>query len=106
MTSHIRTQHRILNALFAAAVLLGAVDVAALPSRAEKLTTTAANGFEQYVHAKEARSEQELAGGRVFLWIDTLPEPERSKAYVSLRQGQIIVRRDLLCEAAHCAAIP
>jgi hypothetical protein len=106
MPSHTRKQHRILNALVAAAALLGAVDVAALPSRAEKLTTTTANSFEQYVHAKEARSEQELAGGRVFLWIDTLPEPERSKAYASLRQGQIIVRRNLLCETAHCTTIP
>jgi hypothetical protein len=99
-------QHRILNALFAAAVLLAVVDGAALPSRAEKLTTTTANSFEQYVHAKEARSEQELAGGKVFLWIDTLPEPERSKAYASLRQGQVIVRRDLQCETAHCTTIP
>lgn len=107
MPSRTRTQRRILNALFAAASLLGVVDAAAaLPSRAEKLTTATANGFEQYVRAKEARSEQELAGGRVFLWIDTLPEPERSKAYASLRQGQIIVRRDLQCEKTHCTTIP
>jgi hypothetical protein len=106
MSTRTRTQHQVLNAIFAVVALPGIIDPSALPSRPEKLTPTTADAFERYIHGKEARSEQELAAGRVFLWMDGLPEPARSKSYASLRQGQIIIRRNSLCESAHCAAIP
>jgi len=106
MSPPTRTRHQVLNALFGVVALPGIVGLSALPPRPEKLTRATAEAFERHIQAKEARSEQELAGGKVFLWIDGLPEPARSSSYASLRQGQILIRRDPGCESAHCRTIP
>src|SRR4029077_6340625 len=99
MSSPTRTRQQVFSAIFGVVALPGIVGLSALPPRPEKLTGATAEAFERHIQAKEARSEQELAGGKVFLWIDGLPEPARSRSYGSLRQGQILIRRDPVCES-------
>ena len=106
MLAHKESGRRTLDLLVAAAALLTLAGFVPLPSRAEQLGTKTASAFNQYVRAKEARSSQELAGGKIFLWIDALPPEARSQAYARLQQGQIITRRSEECASEHCTAVP
>jgi hypothetical protein len=45
--------------------------------------------FDRYVRLTEQRNEQELKSGKNLLWIDSLGEAERAKAYADLKQGQV-----------------
>lgn len=45
--------------------------------------------FDRYVVLTDQRNTQELQSGKHQLWIDSLPEPERAKAYADLKQGQV-----------------
>src|ERR1700693_2116682 len=90
----IRMPRRRLKLVSFATALLGCLGIAPRPSRAEQLKRTAVEAFERYVRSGEARGEQELAGGRIFLWIDALPQPSRSQIYAALKQGDIITRRN------------
>jgi len=53
--------------------------------------------FSAYVRATDARNSSELLSGKNLLWIDTLPEAARNRAYKSLAAGetQIEQRRTL-----------
>jgi hypothetical protein len=44
--------------------------------------------FSSYVRATEARNSSELQSGKEFLWIDSLPEAARNRAYKSLSGGE------------------
>jgi hypothetical protein len=74
------------------AAVLGSV---CLPQsmRAEQLKKETDEAFERYVRTREARMDQELAGGEVFLWIDALPQPSRDQAFADLKKGQIMIHR-------------
>jgi hypothetical protein len=48
--------------------------------------------FHEYVGKVEARNAEGLGKG-TFLWIDELPEPERTRAYEKLKQGGVELRR-------------
>ena len=50
------------------------------------------DGYHDYVSKVEARNQEGLSGG-AFLWIDELPEPERTRAYEKLKQGGVEMRR-------------
>src|SRR6201999_992440 len=52
-----------------------------------KAATNAA--VDRYVKLTEERNAQELRTGQHLLWIDSLGEAERTKAYAELRQGQV-----------------
>jgi hypothetical protein len=106
MLTHKRTARRTLHLFSAAAAFLTVAGFAPLPSRAEQLGKNTAAAFDQYVRSKEARSNQELAGGKIFLWVDALPPEARSRAYSRLQQGQIITRRSEECASEHCTAVP
>ncbi len=56
-----------------------------------KTATTAA--FDQYVRLTEARNEIELKRGDQLLWIDGLPETERSAAYAELKRGEVKMQK-------------
>jgi len=49
-------------------------------------------GYQDYVSRVEARNREGLSQG-TFLWIDELPEPERTRAYEKLKQGGVEMRR-------------
>ena len=49
-------------------------------------------GYHDYVSKVEARNREELSRG-AFLWIDGLPEAERTQAYEKLKQGGVELRR-------------
>lgn len=49
-------------------------------------------GYHDYVSTVEVRNQKGLSSG-AFLWIDELPEPERSSAYAKLKQGGVVLRR-------------
>ena len=49
--------------------------------------------FQKYVDLTEARNEAELQNGTQFLWVDSLPEPERTVAYAEINGGEIKMRR-------------
>jgi hypothetical protein len=96
---------RRLKLLSFATALVGCLGIAPRPSRAEQLKRTTVEAFERYVRSGEARGDQELAGGKIFLWIDALPQPSRNQTYAALKQGDIITRRYQACEAPDCSAI-
>jgi hypothetical protein len=50
------------------------------------------HGYRDYVAKAEARNQVGLSQG-AFLWIDELPEPERTRAYQKLKQGGVEMRR-------------
>ena len=45
--------------------------------------------YDKYVGLTERRSEQELKSGKNLLWIDSLGDADRAKAYADLKQGQV-----------------
>ena len=50
------------------------------------------HGYHDYVSKVEARNQEGLSRG-TFLWIDDLPEPERTRAYEKLKQGGVMMKR-------------
>ena len=48
--------------------------------------------FNQYVATAEARMARRLSDPDVFLYISTLPSPERQRAYASLKGGEVYMR--------------
>ncbi len=45
--------------------------------------------FDRYVRLTDQRNDQELKSGKHLLWIDSLGEAERAKAYAELKQGAV-----------------
>ncbi len=49
-------------------------------------------GYHDYVSKVEARNREGLSQG-AFLWIDELPEAERTRAYTKLKQDGVVMKR-------------
>jgi hypothetical protein len=49
--------------------------------------------FERYMKLTDARNEAELKRGTNLLWIDNLPEGQRTEAYAALKRGEVKVQR-------------
>lgn len=75
------------------AALAMAATFAPSPSFAAQLSFETIRSFEQYVSAKEARGEGDLAAKQNFLYIDSLPSDQKARAYNEVRAGQILVQR-------------
>jgi hypothetical protein len=45
--------------------------------------------FDRYVTLTDQRNTRELQSGKDLLWIDSLPDAERAKAYADLKAGQV-----------------
>ncbi len=73
--------------LVALCILVGLGGVAA---RATELKPDTAAAFDRYVHAMEARMEEDI-GHDQFLVVDRLPDPRRTKAYEQLKSGQVYI---------------
>ena len=51
------------------------------------------DAFATYVRATDARNISELQTGRDLLWIDTLSQPARDRAYKSLAEGEVQIEQ-------------
>src|SRR5260370_17201019 len=60
---------------------------------AAELKQETTEAFNQYVRLTEDRMAEGLRDGGTFLWVDSLPEPQRNKLYTQLRQGEIAFER-------------
>ncbi|HLW83224.1 MAG TPA: hypothetical protein VKS20_14385 [Candidatus Acidoferrales bacterium] len=98
--------HQLLNAILIAAAFFLGVGFTGRPVAAVQLTAKTARAFDQYVRAVEARSDEELAAHRNFLYIDALPQPQKNQAYGELQRGEILIQRNDQCASSHCAPIP
>jgi hypothetical protein len=49
--------------------------------------------FDRYIKLTEARNEAELKRGTALLWVDGLPEPNRSEAYAALKRGDVKMQK-------------
>jgi hypothetical protein len=50
-------------------------------------------GFDRYEHLTEERNEAELKRGTALLWVDSLPEAQRTDAYAALKLGEVQIRQ-------------
>lgn len=101
-----RQRHRLYNPILAAALLFCGVAFVSQPSAGTQLTAKTAQAFDQYIRAKEFREDRDLASPDNFLWIDSLPPPQKAQAYDRLRKGQILIQRDPQCASSNCTSIP
>lgn len=76
------------------------------PCRATELSAQTARRFDQYIQAKEAREDRDIAARRNFLWIDGLAPAEKAKDYAELKEGQILAQRSSDCDTQSCTSIP
>lgn len=82
----VRRIARVLLCLVLAFVTAGSTVLAA-PGVELRPATNAA--FDRYVRLTDQRNDQELKSGKNLLWIDSLGEAERTKAYAELKQGAV-----------------
>jgi hypothetical protein len=66
---------------------VSAAPVFATPGVELRPATNAA--FDRYVRLTDQRNDRELKSGKQLLWIDSLGEAERAKAYADLKQGLV-----------------
>ena len=65
-------------------------DLGGMAARATELKPETAAAFDRYVHAMEARMDED-AGRDQFLVVDRLPDPRRTEAYEQLKNGQVYI---------------
>jgi len=58
-----------------------------------KLRSETQGAFDHYVKLVDARNEAELKRGTGLLWIDGLPEEQRTEAYAALKRGEVKMRK-------------
>jgi hypothetical protein len=75
------------------AFALGLLAQEASGADAVKLRPETVTAFDEYVKLTDARSNEELQRGTNLLWIDALPESDRTQAYEALRRGEVKVQR-------------
>src|ERR1700719_3026771 len=66
------------------------VDLGGIAARATELKPETAAAFDRYVHAMEARMDEET-GRNQFLVVDRLPDARRTEAYEQLKNGQVYI---------------
>ena len=65
----------------------------AAPARATDLRPKTVEAFNRYVASAEAQIDEQLARGRPYLWVESLPPGRRAKAEVQLQAGQVVIER-------------
>jgi hypothetical protein len=93
-------------ALLRAILILTIAISAAGISAASGLQSAAAKAFDDYIHKTEARMSDELLHGPNFLWIDRLPNEQRSKAYEDLRAGRVAVENADVSKTSSALPVP
>ena len=82
----------VVSALLLAAVSCAQTTPAANPAPAKLRTDTVA-AFDRYVRLTEERNDVELKRGSALLWIDSLPEAQRTEAYAALKRGDVQIHQ-------------
>lgn len=59
----------------------------------EKLSPRASAAFERYVQLTDERNETELKRGSDLLWVDALPEAQRTEAYSAMKRGEVEIHQ-------------
>src|SRR3984893_13410473 len=88
-----------------ALVLLATLSLVSPLLSAETPTPETLKGFDNYGKAAEARSNEELAAKKNFLWLNVLPEGERERTYLLTRK-QTIIQHSASCSSQDCSSIP
>ena len=78
--------------------------LASTPPAAFKPKTMEA--FATYVQATDVRNVSELQKGKDLLWVDTLPQAARDRAYQSLARGELQIERRTTGEDGHAIPCP
>ena len=81
------------RALLSAALAVATVAVPLLAAPGVELRPGTNAAFDRYVALTDQRNNQELKTGQHLLWIDSLPDADRTKAYADLKQGQVKMSR-------------
>jgi hypothetical protein len=87
-----RGPFRAVACLLALGFFPGAFAQASGPERAE-LKPEAHQAFALYTKLTDARNESELRSGLKLLWIDVLPDKERTEAHAALLHGEIRIQK-------------
>ncbi|MGH9774043.1 MAG: hypothetical protein ACRD50_03740 [Candidatus Acidiferrales bacterium] len=90
------------SAAIAMAIWLGAAPAAS----ASELTPATLATFAHYVALSESRMAADDSAHAGFLWIERLPEPQRSHAFALLRNGEIVIERLETLENGKPIAVP
>jgi hypothetical protein len=75
--------------IFSVAVTLAMACLPAVAAPGIELRPATNAVFDRYVALTDQRSNHELQSGQHLLWIDSLPEADRAKAYAELKQGAV-----------------
>ena len=109
---HTHCYLRILRGMHSAAIekrtriaLLATLSLVSPLVSAETPAPETLKAFDSYVKASEARSNEDLATRKNFLWLDLLPERERERNYLRTRQ-QTIIQHSAFCSSRDCSNIP
>jgi hypothetical protein len=85
------------SSLLLAVLLAGSVSSAQSAPAADpapaKLRTETVRAFDRYLHLTEERNDTELEGGSAFLWVDALPESERTVARAALKRSEVEIHQ-------------
>jgi hypothetical protein len=65
---------------------------AATPAPA-KLRSETVQAFDHYLHLTEDRNDTELEHGSALLWVDRLPESQRTVAHAALKRGEVEIHQ-------------
>jgi len=87
-------------------IVLASLSLASPMLLAETPAPETLKAFDSYVQTAEARNNEELAARKNFLWLDTLPESERERAYHLLKRQQTVIRHSASCASRNCSNIP
>jgi len=96
---HSVLSHRVMSLLLGAALLLAPPIALRAASNAPSFKPKTMEAFSVYVRETDARNNSELQSGKDFLWVDSLPEAARNRAYKSLAAGETqIEQRNTLAD--------
>ena len=87
-----RTGGELASLLVAVCTAAGWLSAVAVVHAAE-LKAKTLDAWEGYVTVTEARMQTELVGQAPFLWVDSLADDEREKAYARLWGGEVVIER-------------
>lgn len=58
-----------------------------------KIASQTQEAFARYTKLLQSRNEAELKRGKGLLWVDGLPEQQRTEAYASLKRGEVMLKK-------------
>src|SRR5260221_35108 len=99
---------RAVTLMLMAAVLAlpGTSSRAASEPAPSELKPAARQALERYTQLTDARNQDELKRSGNLLWIDTLPEQERTAAYAALRNSDVKMQKLQIRDAGKTIACP